>query len=406
MNRKKILLTIIALVCVLSICIGGTLMLFTDTTDVATNVVTLADRPLRIKLQETGWADRDHNKVSDIYEDSKFTAKDMDNDNYWEYTIPAKNEGHPSVNDGNNYMGFFDIYTGEDESFTNAKGQPVAPFYGIEYPDTLIPNEIVDKAPRVVHELGVDSWLRVLAKTVIYQYDGTKWNRYYDPTSLLDTSFETIVGPSSYSIKDFQYIRYNDAGQMIKADGTSTTIADATVTWRTLGEVVKAFNVNTNNYNWEFVPNSNTEGYYYFIQPRDTTDTNLYYPGQDRLNNPLVFNQADMITHLGLTYASDSSWPENPGRLATFSGDNWATAPLFTQVKIPNITTAMQEILKNYKFAFQFEAQAVQKEGNGPPTGEQINGSWDAYFFELDNAITFDPPIGDENSPAGSYPEP
>jgi hypothetical protein len=112
-------------------------MLFTSESAVATNVVTLGD--MEIALEE--WTDED---LTPSYTVIPTPGEDA------EY----KEVGLSYDNDGN-------VVTTGGTTFT-----------GITFPDKLVPNAIISKAPRVVHKGGVDAWLRVKATLVVRDEDG------------------------------------------------------------------------------------------------------------------------------------------------------------------------------------------------------------------------------------------
>ncbi|MDR1536450.1 MAG: hypothetical protein LBU32_00325 [Clostridiales bacterium] len=352
-GKRKLILMMVAAACAVSLCIGGTLMFLTDTTEIATNVVTLANKPLSIKLQETGWADWNHNNTVDYKEES--LPNDSDGDFYWEFTTPGDSDiSDGPYPDGEGDFGYKDIVAGE--------------FLGIEYPSNLIPNETIYKAPRVVHVSGVNAYLRVLAKVTVKNSDGD------DASTDLSKTFSGLYGNAGAN--DFRYIRYDSYGNMIDSSGNTTNIQNNAIvdcSEMTLKSFIQSLfaSANTNQFNWEYEPepsSNSLEGYYYYVNNGQNPET-LSEDGK-----------------LGLTSTGDTSFEKNDVPLAEF-GDGGAngeiaTAPLFTSIKIPVFTNAMQSILSRYEISVQFQAQAVQAEGNG-------NGmDWEATFFELENAIS------------------
>jgi predicted ribosomally synthesized peptide with SipW-like signal peptide len=451
MNKKKLLLGITAGVCVVTVGIGGTLMLFTDVTNVGTNVVTFANKPLTIVLQETGWADRDlfgtYGYGNADYKD--YDDNDIDDDNYWEFTIPGPGEGEgpdSSTNPDNlngqyGELGYHDINTSNiampnlhkaTESSTNST---IPPFYGIEYPDNLVPNEIVNKAPRVVHISGVDSFLRVLAKLNIYEWNGTAWgsaplteasvknfsNMYFafdpaDGKAYLQYLSSADIETRYYRINEYitalnttdantpasdLYAQMNDYEKTLLKYYKYRDFDGNTKIWKTFADFLQAFlsdgltasdnndnlgGIDYNDFNWKYVvskTNPATESYYYYI---------------NNGSNKEIINQTNNLRNLSLTTYLDYSNGETivdqtsetvstqyPVSLAVFGKDEFPTAPLFTHVQVPNITSAMQTILRNYKFTLQFEAQAVQIEGNHNPNGKD---PWHLYFSEVESQIS------------------
>ncbi|MDR1536453.1 MAG: hypothetical protein LBU32_00340 [Clostridiales bacterium] len=395
-KKKKMALAIVSIVCAISIGIGGTLMLFTDTTDIATNVVTFATNPVRIRLQETGWSDMEPDKVSDWvnHTGTDYTdgENDIDGDHYWEYTVPKLNFGQPADNDEEEqHLGYQDINTSEgtvDDPRTGPVDDDILPFYGIEYPNNLTPNKSVVKAPRVVHIDGVDTYVRVLVKLKVYEYSANQENELaWKP--MTDAQLEQLLKKNFTVASDYTptlstdnvnnndlekyYTAYDDAGTKIE--------------YRTFADFIKALKITDNPYNWKFVSGSDANNeptliysYYYYIN--DAENQASLSPLYDS-NAP-----AETSYYLDLPYKTDT-YPgdveygtvggETAPLLAKLSGDNHATAPIFTAVTIPNFTNAMQEILKNYKITYQFEAQAVQVDGNNPDSK-----LYKDYFKELE----------------------
>jgi hypothetical protein len=336
-------------------------MLFTDVSEIGTNVVTLADEELEIVLQEKGGVNHDGDDEDDY-----------DGDKYYEYT------GH---------------YEDVDDDF-----------YGIEYPP-LIPKTALEKAPRVEFLNGVDSYLRVLSKVNIFHR--TSDNETPEDTddewvaitgSAINTLLAQCFGVQTARGGDFTprlvdsatYLLQNKVlmpnGKPVESLYQVPDPADsgAVKTYITFADFVKDVlsGVNTNQYNWEFVELDACDGIYYYVESTENP-----------WNDPSHADTAPAV---------------NAHELAIFNGDitfnaagedfTPATAPLFTQVQVPNFTNSMAAILKDYKIALQFEAQAVQKANNEYTVG---SGTWDDIFSELGDYITTAVP-GAPN-PAGEY---
>ncbi|MDR1536442.1 MAG: hypothetical protein LBU32_00285 [Clostridiales bacterium] len=372
MPKKKTVLCVISVIFAFLLTAVGTFMFFSDTADIATNVIAFAGPQAMIVMQETGWADRNDNNISDYREDG--FDKDADGDNYWEFTVPEADSD--PIN-----LGYQDINTSSEAiDDPRGTGNEIPPFNGIEYPISLIPCQEIQKAPRVVHISGADMYLRVLAKLNIYQWSNadSEWkgpmseeeiralsNMHFSiqldvnqPTTAIPilsaTAVETLF--DAYLSKDY------------KGDGFR---------WLTFGDYLQALfsdggGIDFNRYNWERVADGDNIATWYY-----------YYINSD--SNEAIMSGED-LTRLSLPKYDDFNLGtgENNVPLAVFGGDNFATAPIFTHVTIPNITSAMREILRNYKISISFEAQAVQVENNVIPD----TGIWADYFKEIDPEIT------------------
>ncbi|MDR1536440.1 MAG: SipW-dependent-type signal peptide-containing protein [Clostridiales bacterium] len=462
-RKKKLTLSIIAVVCALSIAVGGTLMLFTDTTDIATNVVTLSSKPLKIVMQEAGWADRDKGSArgqADFLDTVHQASNDVDGDNYWEYTDPRPTGAHgkitgstdntykyyqgPHDNEWQTDIGYEDINTnptgGPNPHLNAPTDEKEPPFYGIEFPDNLTPGQVINKAPRVVHISGVDSYLRVLAKLNIYEWgkkttdaSDTTWN-LLDNVKVGDLRNKNfgVLDDGSYALVTEATNFYDDIDAVIATYNSNDSIQAKTTAfntledkekayfkayvykdpagnyaiWKTFGEFLDAFlsdgvytntsvdlannkhdgdnlgGIDYNDFNWKYVVNTaapSTEGYYYYINSESNPES-IYTTPPSYLYNLRLSSYFDFSGGKG----------ENQIPLATFGGDEFPTAPIFTTVQVPNFTNAMQSILSNYKFTVVFEAQAVQKEGNGNENGSD---EWATYFAEVESQITTDSKI-------------
>jgi predicted ribosomally synthesized peptide with SipW-like signal peptide len=407
-KRKKLVLSVVAVICAISVGIGGTLMLFTDVTDVATNVVTFANKPLKVVLQETGWADRDHDGVSDFSdaisnglrgdfigggnyineETLSDDQQDLDKDGYWEYTYPGdwQTPTTPKTTRYNEKIGIGPYQGTHPTELTENKPTTVnygdwgyqtindkahdAPsadetvdeidFLGIEFPNNLLSYDIVDKAPRVVHVSGVDTWLRVMAQMVMYEYD-------------TDTDTKT-----------WKMLTLQQTNSALNGSGASKERVAAAEFFLALVR-----SANTNQKNWEFAPVTAqpAQGYYYYIDNSSNYE-NIVREETLVTNENSLFDLSNDITtaktnpnppgilfpdlrHLALSDEladkHDNIATSNP--LAVFGGDDFATAPLFTRLVVPDIDNALAAILQNYKFVIRFQAQVVQKEGNGKQFG-------------------------------------
>ncbi|MDR1536439.1 MAG: SipW-dependent-type signal peptide-containing protein [Clostridiales bacterium] len=359
MNRKKITLSLIAIACAIAVGIGGTLMLFTSVTDVAANVVKLADEALVLKLQEKGgfFLNPDYPQ-----------GHDNDGDHYWEYASD-----------------YYDIETDGDQVGNYD-------FYGVEYPD-LLPLTTMPKSPRVRYVDGIDSYIRVLSKVNVYKNEGTGATERWvliagdDLTTLLGKCFvlnETTRVPELVTATVGEY---NTRSQKTLPNGkfysSEFTVKNNGIekVYVTFADFLKAVlaGVNTNQFNWEFVELDAANGIYYYVN-----------------NGQNPWNQNTNDTADGINSAPLATFGKN---IPFNTGDIAATAPLFTEVAVPNFTSAMATILKDYKIALQFEAQGVQAANNDP-----AYGAWASYFSELDDRIST--PVQGAPNPAGSYPAP
>jgi predicted ribosomally synthesized peptide with SipW-like signal peptide len=314
----------------LTVAVGGTLMLFTDVSEVGTNVVTMADEYLSHELQEKGGEDLDPADGYDTY--------DIDGDGYWEYSKDYTTITPPSGN-----------------------------FLGIEYPP-LLPKTVLNKAPRVLWKSGVDAYVRVLARVNIYEINDD------------GTTSELVPADNLPALLGRYFIIDNESGlpnldEVDDPDDDSYfSILNTTTSYQTFGDYVAAVlsGVNTNQVNWEFVPISDTEGIYYYVS---------------NAQNP------------ELTVEGDTASGPNASALAVFNGSltfsdtdpTPATAPLFTEVIVPNFTNEMGYILKNYRLAIQFQSQEVQVQNNEFVAGG--SQTWADVFSELPSSITVEPPI-------------
>ncbi|MDR1537806.1 MAG: SipW-dependent-type signal peptide-containing protein [Clostridiales bacterium] len=126
--KKKIIVSAIAVILVASLAIGGTIMYFTAETPTAKNTVTFGD--LKIKLQEKGGKLKEAADGAVEIGEKKYEY--VDDDDYI--------EDWADIDD--------DI---EGITFTN-----------------VVPNGKLIKEPRVVHDGGVDAYLRVKAELKVY----------------------------------------------------------------------------------------------------------------------------------------------------------------------------------------------------------------------------------------------
>ncbi|MDR1536454.1 MAG: hypothetical protein LBU32_00345 [Clostridiales bacterium] len=362
MKRKKIVLAAIAGICVMSLAVAGTLMLFSNISEVADNVVTLADDNMEFSLQEKGGTPVESENYAD-----------EDKDTFAEYSADYKDIG--SIFDG-------------------------TAFNGIEYPD-LMPKTELAKNPRVFYKDGIDAYLRVLSKVNVYSKSSSgTWNQVTgaDLSGLIAKKFKLVKEENGGNYKpmllnDTEIEGFGDripAPDLLIKGRTEAEYfsvpdpngANSLITYETFGQFLQAVlsGANTNQYNWEFKPYkanessqaSLTEGIYYYIE-------NDFNPNLEKTADTYPLGLADY------DYNIDNA--SNP--LAVFGKDlqftesadsDAATAPLFTKIIVPNFTDAMGEVLKDYRIAIQFEAQEVQIANNE-------SGTWAQIFSELPSQI-------------------
>jgi hypothetical protein len=143
--KSKILLITISAALVVTLAVGGTLMLFTSQSAVATNVVTLGD--MKVVFKEGAHAiDKDNPPealpTTTPSEDYLLTPGKSTQDQDYDFASPA----------GSIYK-----FEGEDETFS-----------GIVYTNKIVPNSMISKVP-VIEYSGVPGYLRVKADITITQ---------------------------------------------------------------------------------------------------------------------------------------------------------------------------------------------------------------------------------------------
>jgi hypothetical protein len=238
----------------------------------------------------------------------------------------------------------------------------------------------------VVNVSGDEAWLRVHAQVVLYTKVDSDWvpltgvdlqdelDKYLylapkpsptpeqgkpTPTPYADPNYGPYVtpiitvGPLPEIGNPLVYDPYYFGGDDSKVIEPGKN-ASQNARWDTVGEVVDAIlsSANTNCFNWAYVPVAPGEGYYYYINAAE--------------NNAILDSTTQALTLDTTTSASE--------RLARFSGENHASAPLFTYITTPDISNAVAYLFnENYRIVLQFEGQMVSAQGGGD--------DWESCFY-------------------------
>jgi predicted ribosomally synthesized peptide with SipW-like signal peptide len=177
--KTKLVLGILAAAASLSLAVGGTLMLFTDTSKEATNVVTLGNAD--IELQEATTDDK----------------------NYY-----GAEGGAWTVSD--------DAYTTVSEAFP-----------GITYKSNAVPGDAFAKAPRVVNEGSVPVYVKVEGALTITPPADAPWGEINE---IIGTDYAGIFGEYFGNV----VLGYNDAnwdGAPVTVDTSVSGVITVSGTW-------------------------------------------------------------------------------------------------------------------------------------------------------------------------------
>ncbi|MDR1538673.1 MAG: hypothetical protein LBU32_11895 [Clostridiales bacterium] len=312
MKNRKIALGIIAGVMALALTITGTLMLFTSESELATNVVTFGD--LRIHQEEKG---------------GKLIGEDEDHAD-----------------------GYVEDYT----TVTDGTG---GAFTGINYLE-LGPGEKFDKLPRVVHDAGVDAYLRVMSSVKVY--DNSDVEEARDAYRAAVAAFESAQTASSVAQAALESDPTNN--DLIAA----VTVAQAALNTAQTNKNTAQTNLNTAKdqalLNDEPMPYTTEDGVVGITNVTGLLD--LVQAIITAANNTITASEwsySPIAGSLdGFYYYNDSAG------LLTFS-EFGETEPIFTSVTIPNFTEQQLVLLRKYRIDIELIAQAVQINGNTGTTG-------------------------------------
>jgi predicted ribosomally synthesized peptide with SipW-like signal peptide len=140
--KTKLVLGILAATLTLALAIGGTLMLFTASTEAATNVVTLGNlNDNNIKLQE--YVDEDGSEANPRAPGYANVGEDYNGTNEQATTIPGTGEQ-------------------EDQNL----------FTGLDFGDTVVPNTTLEKRPRVYNDSNIPVYVMVTGELIVQNAAG------------------------------------------------------------------------------------------------------------------------------------------------------------------------------------------------------------------------------------------
>jgi predicted ribosomally synthesized peptide with SipW-like signal peptide len=171
--KSKILLIAISAALVITLAVGGTLMLFTSKSETATNVVTLGDMTV-------------------IFKEGAGAITYADGD----WTYPKSTEGIELIELGKTR----ESGKSDPDKYSNYEFSDGA-FTGIKFPERLVPNMPISKIPVIEYKGSAEGYLRVKATVKAYESENgnavnlntTNDNSITKLNALLKTIFETAV---------------------------------------------------------------------------------------------------------------------------------------------------------------------------------------------------------------------
>jgi hypothetical protein len=198
--KKKIIMAVIALATCVSLALGGTLMLFTHTTETAANVVTIGDN-ITAYLREWG------GRLQEDADGKVSVETDYSGTNPPGYVGVEYTDTQPKTNVPTIIPGASGV-VGKDYDFSDNKPAATSSnyvFWGIDFGD-VVPGQVIDKFPDVARwdVGGADAYVLVKVRGFI------DWPVYNESGTL--TYQRNYQIPDNYGLRNFVKQTFSSAG--------------------------------------------------------------------------------------------------------------------------------------------------------------------------------------------------